>query len=176
MQKRFGDWWFQGDVSVSNSRYCWTDGNQKSGVHSPVEVGSWNPTISSVLAPSQVVIAGFPNHQQQYSDQCFCVFLCALAGFKEEPMSVERWIAASSCASAGGRWEETDTGQQNSSIHVNVWNIYCIYLSIHPSIHPWIYRFVSFFFFFFCVFCPSTCLFLYQPILSIFLSSIFWHR
>ena len=30
---------------------------------SPVEVGSWNPIIYRVLAPSQVVIAGFLNHQ-----------------------------------------------------------------------------------------------------------------
>ena len=40
------------------------DGNQKSGINSPVEVGSWNPILCRILAPSQVVtLAGFLNHQ-----------------------------------------------------------------------------------------------------------------
>ena len=38
--------------------WCHTvDGNKKSGINSPVEVGSWNPMIYKVLAPS---LGGWP--------------------------------------------------------------------------------------------------------------------
>ena len=45
-------------MAISGPIYSWydVDGNQKSGIHSPVEVGtsSWNPIIYKVFAPSQV--------------------------------------------------------------------------------------------------------------------------
>ena len=49
--------------------YCWWQ-VQKSGCHSPVEVKVVYPCVSTiinrVLAPSQVVIAGFLDHQQHH--------------------------------------------------------------------------------------------------------------
>ena len=44
--------------------WCWWW--KKSGETAPVEVGSWNPIIYRVWSTSQVVIAGFLNHQQYW--------------------------------------------------------------------------------------------------------------
>ena len=58
---------FQGNLGWWNlARIVWgdtVDGNQKSGINSPVEVGSWNPLIYTVFAPSQLVVWDF-FHQQ----------------------------------------------------------------------------------------------------------------
>ena len=142
---------------------------QKSGVHQLRLVVY--PTISSVLAPSQVVIARFPNHQQQYSDQCFflcvCVFPCSLQDSKKSPCRLKDELLLPHVRQlVEGEKKRTQGSRTVASMSMCGISTVSIYPSIRRSIYGSISFFLSFFF----------CLFVYLSIyLSIYLSTYLIH-
>ncbi len=83
--------------SVWNQSYCWWF--VRNPVNSPVEVGSWNPIIYKVLAPSQVVVLDF--FHQQYLGGPVSVWVWTAEKLNYLKELLWKWVKFTSDSSQG---------------------------------------------------------------------------